>query len=251
MSAGLGMTIVPEYYSARHQAYSADLVVCRQVLEHISQPAAFLASIRAALGARSNTAVFFEVPNGSFVFQNDGIWDIIYEHCFYYTAGSLARLFSANGFDVLAVRETFEGQYLCIEARPAPAAGRFEDEGELESLAAEISAFGRRHAARVAAWHAMLREFADAGKRVALWGAGAKGAMFLNAFAGLKGLDCIVDINPHKWGLHVPGTGQEVNGPGFLKSYSPDVVLIMNGNYRDEIARQISELGLSPELISI
>ena len=84
-----------------------------------------------------------------------------------------------------------------------------------------------------------------------LWGAGAKGAIFLNTFRESAGLDYIVDINPNKWGSYIPGTGQEVVSPEFLKEYRPDVLLIVNSNYRDEISHQVSAVGIVPELLSI
>ena len=249
---GKGITIVPEYYSEAHQAYAADIVICRHVLEHIPRPQPFLRGVRQALRHRAQTAVFFELPNASFVFQNDGIWDIIYEHCFYYTAPSVARLFSACGFDVLSVRETFEGQYLCVEARPSTSTiGSVSGDIDLETERDVIRHFGEQYQSRLTEWDGVLRRMTRQNKRISLWGAGAKGAMFLNAFRHSASLDYIVDVNPHKHGLHVPGTGQRVVSVEFLKDYQPDVLLIMNANYRDEIAHQVSGLGLSPELICI
>jgi SAM-dependent methyltransferase len=253
LNAGQGVTIVPDYYSERYANYAADFVICRHVLEHISKPQRFLRSARAALAGKPQAAIFFELPNASFVFKNKGIWDIIYEHCFYYSAGSLARLFSTCGFDVIDVAETFAGQYLCLEARVSSgetgklgAAG-----GDLESMRNEISHFAGEYRSCRDHWEEALSRFAREGKRVAFWGAGAKGAMFLNAFRNVHSLEYIVDVNPHKCGLHIPGTGQEVVHPEFLKDYRPDVLLIANPNYRDEISRTVSALGIAPELHSI
>ncbi len=252
-AAGLGITIVRDYYSEQHAGYAADLIMCRHVLEHIAEPQRFLRSVRAALGNRSGAAVFFEVPNAAFTFRNNGIWDIIYEHCFYYTAGSLARLFAACGFDVLDVSERFHGQYLCLEARPsAGTTGQVSAaHADLGSLREDVSRFAGRYRASREGWDAMLRRAAGEGRRVVPWAAGAKGAMFLNAFRDFPGLEYIVDVNPHKCGLHVPGTGQRVVPPAFLQEYRPDVLLVMNPVYRDEIARQVAALGLQPELIAI
>jgi hypothetical protein len=75
--------------------------------------------------------------------------------------------------------------------------------------------------------------------------------MFLNTFRHCAGLDYIVDVNPHKSGLHIAGTGQKVVAPAFLVEYQPDALLIVNPNYREEIAQQVFALGLAPELLSI
>ena len=64
-------------------------------------------------------------------------------------------------------------------------------------------------------------------------------------------LDYVVDVNPHKCGLYIPGTGQEVVSPEFLRQYRPDALLLTNPNYRDEISRQVAALDIAPELLLI
>jgi FlaA1/EpsC-like NDP-sugar epimerase len=115
----------------------------------------------------------------------------------------------------------------------------------------DIHKFSQDYRSSQTYWEDMLCRFAKDGKRVALWGAGAKGAMFLNAFGNIPSLEYVVDVNPHKWGLYIPGTGQRVVSPEFLTQYRPDVLLIANPNYRDEISRKVSTLGIAPELLSI
>ncbi|MGA8870467.1 MAG: class I SAM-dependent methyltransferase [Candidatus Acidiferrales bacterium] len=253
LNAGRGITIVRDYYSERHAEYAADFVICRHVLEHIAKPQQFLRRMRAALAGKPDAAIFFELPNASFVFQNNGIWDIIYEHCLYYSSGALARLFSTCGFDVQKVSSTFHGQYLCLEARVSSReTGLFGDAGgELNLRWEDIRKFAEEYCSSRTYWQDTLSGFGEQGKRVALWGAGAKGAMFLNAFGNIPSLEYIVDVNPHKCGLHIPGTGQKVVGPEFLKEYRPDVLLIANPNYRDEISGQCSALGINATLFSI
>ncbi len=253
LEAGKGITIVRDYYSERYGEHAADFLICRHVLEHIANPQQFLRGMRAALAGKSDAAIFFELPNASFIFQNKGIWDIIYEHCFYYRAGALARLFSTCGFDVLNVSETFHGQYLCLEAQVSSRQIGLLGEagGNLDSMRHDILKFADEYRSCRRYWEDTLSRFAAQGKRVALWGAGAKGAMFLNAFRNFDSLEYIVDVNPHKCGLYIPGTGQEVASPEFLRQYRPDVLLIVNANYRDEISRQVTALGIVPDLFSI
>jgi hypothetical protein len=47
------------------------------------------------------------------------------------------------------------------------------------------------------------------------------------------------------------GTGQEIISPDFLKDYRPDLVIIMNSVYKQEIERDLAEMGLSPEIIPL
>ena len=59
------------------------LVICRHVLEHIPQPTNFLKSIYSALRAFPNTPFFLEVPDLTWILENQAFWDFCYEHCNY------------------------------------------------------------------------------------------------------------------------------------------------------------------------
>ena len=75
-----------------------------------------------------DAVVFFQVPDMKRILQERAFWDVYYEHCSYFTAGSLDRLFTRAGFDVTEVWREYGGQALMIAASPrAPrAAGRTE-----------------------------------------------------------------------------------------------------------------------------
>ncbi len=47
------------------------------------------------------------------------------------------------------------------------------------------------------------------------------------------------------------GTGQEIVSPAFLVDYKPDVVIIMNPVYLDEITRDLHAMGLAPEIYTL
>ena len=144
------VTFVEDFYTEKYIDQRADLIVCRHVLEHIEDPDAFLAQVRRAVGEQQSV-VFFEVPNALWTLRRGGIWDVIYEHCSYYSPSSLAHLFRRHGFRVLAVNEVFGGQFLTIEATPAggeQAADAAGDNGHTPDGRAAIGAETSRRAAR-------------------------------------------------------------------------------------------------------
>ncbi len=91
-----GIVIHPESYGAENEELSADFICSRHTVEHVGDPRGFLASVRKA-PTRLGIPVFFEVPNGLYPLRDGGIWDIIYEHCSYFTPNSLARVFRVTG----------------------------------------------------------------------------------------------------------------------------------------------------------
>lgn len=251
-AAEAGVTFIRDFYTERYASYPCDLVCSRHVLEHIHQPAAFLAGLRRTVGDRANTAVFFEVPNALFTFAHMAIWDILYEHCSYFCPESLARLFASCGFRVRELKETYEGQFLCLEAFPgngaAPESTR--NPKSLKRTATDVAVFGGKYKDKVEHWRGVLERMRRAGQRAVLWGAGSKGVTFLNTLKVEDQVEYVVDINPHKQGMHIPGTGQKVIPPEFLRDYRPDTVILMNPIYRDEVARQLASLELVSQLVS-
>ena len=78
------------------------------------------------------------------------------------------------------------------------------------------------------------------GKKIAAYGAAAKGNTFLN-YCGLKKdiIQFIVDRNPKKVGLFSPGSYIPVVNEEFLKTTQPDYVLILPWNLKNEIKNQL------------
>jgi SAM-dependent methyltransferase len=109
--------VVRDFYGEAHSSLGGDLICCRHVLEHISAPTEFLRQVCRAASATAGAATYFEVPNALWTLRDMGVWDIIYEHCSYYTAPSIERLFRAAGFAPEPAYEAFGGQYLCVETR--------------------------------------------------------------------------------------------------------------------------------------
>ena len=113
------ITFFQDYYSEKHAAYQGDLICSRYVFEHIQNPIEFLQMVRRTIGDNTDAIVYFEVPNVDLIIKDLSVWDIIYEHCSYFSTGSLAYAFAACGFDVCDLQPGYDGQFLGIEAKPA------------------------------------------------------------------------------------------------------------------------------------
>ncbi|NDJ76263.1 MAG: class I SAM-dependent methyltransferase [Chloroflexi bacterium] len=239
---------VQDFYGEKYGNQQADLICCRHVLEHIEFPQDFMHSVRRSVSDQSGVVVYFEVPNAAYTLRDMGIWDLIYEHCSYFSLPSLRRVFAASGFRVVQAAEAYAGQFLGIEATPNGQPAQDIGAETLEALREHVAAFGDQYRRKVQSWRQRLAEFAAAGQRVVIWGSGSKGVTFLNVLQTQDQIAYAVDINPRKQGRFVAGTGQQLVAPEFLHEYEPDVILIMNPVYEDEIRRSVAELGLTPRL---
>lgn len=244
---GAKLTFVQDYYSDAYGDLEADLICCRHALEHMAQPGRFLQKVRRAIGERA-TPVFFEVPNALFTLRDLGVWDIIYEHCGYFCEGSLREVFRRNGFAVAGIESEFGGQFLLLHASPGHSDAPFEG-AQGSGLAGLVQRFSDHYRAKVDTWAETLRLLHADGCRTVLWGAGSKGISFVNALAVTEEIGLLVDLNPHKDGRFVPGTGHMVRAPAYLAEYNPDAVLVMNPLYADEIRRDLQAMGLSPRIL--
>ena len=243
---------IREFYSARHAQIEADCVLCRHTLEHIDAVDAFLATIRAACEGR-DTIVFFEVPNVQRILEVQAFWDIFTEHCSYFSPASLARLFRRNHFEVLDLYLGYDDQYLFIEARPAGAAVQAAHplEEAVEVLRAQAHRFATAVEDQLQQWRARLLDFKQQRKKVVLWGGGSKAVGFLTQFDGLGAIDHVVDINPHLVGNFIPGIGKQYVGPEFLENYRPDVVIVMNSIYLNEVQGELHRRQLFPQIVGL
>jgi hypothetical protein len=255
----LDITFVRDLFDETTVTDVPDLVCCRHVLEHLADPLTMLRRVRRAVEANPGCVLYLEVPNAEFTFTDSGVWDIIYQHCTYFSAASLERVVRAAGFDVVALDASFGGQFLSLDA--VPAGHGVASDVDLDDLDADLAGavrgtverltpFGAHHLDAVAAWRDRLAGWAGRGRTVALWGAGAKGVTFLNVVAG-DHISAVVDVNLRKHGTFLAGTGHRVLAPAELPDIGPDVVVVMNEMYLDEIRADLAQLGIGAEVIAV
>lgn len=230
------------------RAQDAGLVCARHLLEHIAEPRKLLGTLRRALEGGS-AVLYFEVPNALLILERLSVWDLMYEHCGYFTSGSLERLFRATGFDVIAVGEAYDGQFVGIEAQVGDPRLDGMAQAEQVHMSALIAAFSDHLEAARRGWNERLRDLGEDGKKVVVWGAGGKGVSFINFLEEARHVEALVDINPRKQGMYLAGSGHEILAPEALRDRRPDVVVVMNPLYKQEIEATLRSVGLGETMI--
>jgi len=241
------VSFIQDWYSKKYRDTPVDYLLCRHVLEHIEQPAEFLSEIKAILDSKE-VGIYFEVPNILYTLRDLGIWDLIYEHCGYFTPNSIAYLFENEGFNVSHVEEKYAHQFLGIEASTLANGDAFQPGQPLEEITRLAHDFSKAYSEKVAKWNKKLDEMATQGKTMVVWGGGSKGVTFVNILDS-KAISAIVDINPRKQGKYAAGTGHKYVSPEDLKAIQPDLVIAMNPIYKDEISSTVKSLGLDADVI--
>jgi SAM-dependent methyltransferase len=245
-----GVEFVSDYFSERYGGIDADFVCCKMTLEHIDAPWEFVSMVRRALGHRTDVTVFFQVPDARRILEECAFWDVYYEHCAYFTAGSLARLFRGCGFSVRRVERAFGDQYLALEATPTrePSECAVDGEDGVGDVRDLVDGFATSFERQGAVWRGRIAERLRSGARITIWGSGSKGVAFLTTLGLSEEVQHVVDVNPHRQGKYMLGTGHRIVAPHDLPAQPPDVVIVMNPLYRTEISEELASLGLAPEV---
>jgi SAM-dependent methyltransferase len=209
----------------------ADLIVSRHVIEHIPDPMAFLAILRRCSGPETRLAI--ETPDIDWIRRTGAFHDFFYEHCSLFSLPALDQALSRAGFVATRLERVFDEQYLWAEAIPVEAA-----------TMTPASLYQRR-------WEEVVARAVAAGP-VVVWGAGAKGANFVQMFdADASRIAAVVDLNPAKQDRHLGGSGHKVVSPEAAGAISPATVLVMNPAYEGEIGDYVRGHGWRAEIIVV
>ncbi len=241
------------YYDPSHSHLKIDLLAARSVMQYFPRPRSFLTMLRSTLGDQTSTVVYAEVPNGAETFAQKLVWNLVYEHGCFFNRSSLSRVFRDCGFDVLHVGEALGGSQLEIEARPSRQAIGSGPTFESERAAVNdaIPKFADEIVAKRAFWTHRLAAWKAAGKRVALWGAGARAIGLMQLVPAAREIELVVDINPQRQNKHLPLTAQQIISPEALAAEKPSVVVATNANFAKEIETQVRALGLAAEMAAL
>ncbi|HVM40271.1 MAG TPA: class I SAM-dependent methyltransferase [Acidimicrobiia bacterium] len=247
------LEFIQDFYSEQYGHLAGDAIVCRHTLEHIQPVRSFMETVRRSIGDRTDTVVLFELPDVRRVLEEVAFWDVYYEHCSYFSLGSLARLFRRTGFDVLDLSLEYDDQYLLVEAKPGDGTGTpmRPEEDDLGEIAMAVDHFEAHYGDTVERWRDQVAGYVQEGRRVVIWGGGSKGVAYFTTLGVDDHIEYAVDINPYKQGKYMAGTGQEVVAPEFLKEYRPDLVVVMNAIYRDEIQQSLDAMGVSADVVAV
>ena len=243
------VTFINGLFSEEYSYLEPDFICCRHVLDQLDNPANFVRMIHRAIAQTNKVpVVYFEVPNGTRVFENSLVWNVIYEKSSWFSAPSISRLFERSGFQVLRVTPCYvDGQYLGLEASPLSTGGQSSGKhpDNPPTSRADPARFDAEYQTTVRMWKEKIGVMASASRRVLVWGSGSAAITFLASIQRHDTLKYVVDINPVRQGKFIPIGGQRVVAPDFLHEYTPDIVLISNRTYESEIVGQVRAMGFN------
>ena len=229
---------------------AADLTVANNVLAHVPDVNDFVAGFAKLL--KPQGVATFEFPHLMRLIEECQFDTIYHEHFSYLSLATVRRLFESNGLGIFDVTELgTHGGSLRLYAQRLDTGRRPEEASVGRLLEVEADA-GVETPAYYVGFQARADDIRDglmtfliearrAGKRVGAYGAAAKGNTLLN-YAGVRAglLPWVVDRNPSKQGLYLPGSRIPIVSEEQLKREKPDYVLILPWNLKAEVMSQLS-----------
>jgi SAM-dependent methyltransferase len=230
------------------------LVICRHVLEHIPQPTNFLKSIHSALSAFPNTPFFLEVPDLTWILENQAFWDFCYEHCNYFTIDSFRITLESSGFNVEETRRVFGDQYIWARGTTYNTDNNAYqgNKDNIDQFINKVKVYTDTENKLVSKMVDRLRELKSQNVNIAVWGMATKGVIFVNLVdPEAQLIDWCIDINQKKQNCFVPHTGHQIYSPQILPQLAGDdlMIVVMNPNYIDEIKAICCDLQLNSKFI--
>lgn len=229
----------------------ADLLVANNVLAHVPDLNDFVAGIAEVLAPGGVASI--EFPHLLRLVEETQFDTIYHEHFSYFSLLAARRVLARHGLTVFDVEElTTHGGSIRVFAGGTDDPGRPDEQPSVARvLAAERAArldepagftgFADRVGRCCEGLRTFLELARDAGRPVVAYGAAAKGNTLLNAIhADTSLLPYVVDRNPHKQGLLLPGSHLPIREVDALLTDQPDHVLVLPWNLRDEIVEQLA-----------
>jgi SAM-dependent methyltransferase len=231
----------------RDSGRRADVIHANNVMAHVADLNGVVAGI--ALALKDDGVAVIEVPHVKVMIDRLEFDTIYHEHLCYFSLTALQPLFKRHGLEIVDVFEIpLHGGslqvYAALTGSPSERVCKLVEDERAAGVGTSdfYRDFGQRVRRLKQSLVEMLADLKSGGRRIAAYGASAKGSTLLNYCGiGRDTLDFVVDRSTLKQGLYTPGTHLEIKPPEALRAERPDHVLLLTWNFADEILGQQAE----------
>lgn len=235
-----------------NQGYAADLMLGNNVLAHVPDINDFVGGLKIAL--KPQGVVTMEFPHLMQLVANNQFDTIYHEHFSYLSFTTVSTIFAKHGLVMFDVEQIpTHGGSLRIYAAHQEDTSKMIHE-RVKQLLEEEQQLGMKNISyysgfqektdRVASdFLNFLMNAKKNGKQVVGYGAAAKGNTLMN-YAGVDAslMQYVVDANPHKQNMLLPGTKIPVKHPSTIHQTKPDYVVILPWNIKEEVMQQLQDI---------
>lgn len=225
---------------------SPHIVICRYVLEYLTHPLGFVQELAfAAAWAGIQPLLYLEVPCIDRALETGRTFDFDPAHTSYFTTASFMRMLSRCSPVEQRIGHGYQRDVLYAFVR----LGRGQTQVEHARAAEAFRGAARESLARL---RRQLDALIASGRSVAIWGGSGEAAAFITqAGADAARFPIVVDSDADLVGSTVPGTGQQIRAPEWLRDNPVDVVIIPTHRRAADIVREMATADIRCEAILV
>lgn len=186
----------------------ADMVLMRHVIEHTEDAAALIQALRGLM--TEDGYLVLELPDSTQIFKAGNhafIWE---EHISYFTEQTLNVLAQTTGAELAWFQRysyPYEDSLLVAFQFSSQPTQNILPKNKLFEATTLLEGFKSELAHAKTAWQKLLKAYQMNGEKVAIFGAGHLAAKFINFLDLSDVIDCVIDDNPNKVNMKMPGSG--------------------------------------------
>ena len=251
-----GIETIEDFFGANlakqlvSQAKMADLIIGNNVFAHVPDVNNFVAGLKIAL--KDNGVITLEFPHLMQLIEHNQFDTIYHEHFSYFSFSTAKLIFEKYGI------ELFDVEQISTHGGSLRIYGKHKDDAS-KNISPNVTALLHEEKAKgmqAIEYYNGFQNKADRvkydlidflikqqknGKKVAAYGAAAKGNTLLN-YCGVKKdlIEFVVDASPHKQGMFLPGSHIPIVKEEEITRFKPDYVLILPWNIKNEITEQLN-----------
>ncbi|EPA05225.1 C-methyltransferase [Candidatus Nitrosarchaeum limnium BG20] len=250
-----GIPTITKFFSAdtaeelKSEDKKADLIIGNNVLAHVPNLNDFVKGLKILL--KPTGIITLEFPHLLQLIQKNQFDTIYHEHFSYFSLITAKKIFSFHGLTIFDVEEIpTHGGSLRIYVKHSEYEGISVNQ-TVNILLEKEKLFGLENISTYTDFiknvervkkklYEFFKDSKNSGKKIVCYGAAAKGNTLLN-YCGIGNnfIDYVVDQNPYKQGLYLPGTHIPIKSPDEIQNTKPDYLVIIPWNLKDEIIEQM------------
>lgn len=229
----------------------ADLLIGNNVLAHVPDINDFVKGLKIIL--KEDGLITMEFPHLQKLIEQSQFDTVYHEHFSYLSFTTVNKIFESHGLSLFDVEEIpTHGGSLRIYAQHKNYSSVRAVKENVELLKEKERKAGLTEIEYYEGFQNKVNKIKDElleflinqkrnGRKVAAYGAAAKGNTLLN-YCGIKSdhVNFVVDASPYKQNKFLPGSHIPVVKENELKKFKPDYVLILPWNIKEEIMEQLN-----------
>ncbi len=247
-----GIKVIQDYYSSHIFNEEFDLIICRNVIEHLNNPIEFIMEIKKNL--KHEGYAYFEVPNVEKFIAHRIYTNFYHEHISYFFKELFEEINNSLGFKTIFIENISDNDVITYFGQNATTTLNYKLQNipKLDNINPEIEQFIDSFKSFKMKIKEFFKDFIKKRFTIGLWGAGCTSINIISLLNDLIPENIyLYDSAETKIGYYLPGLNKKINSPIKILENNPDVIIIMSERYKSEIYEKLIEMNYTKEVWSI